>query len=82
MVEHSGRVDTFGQYRDWKVSSSCSYMTAVIHFRPDQPLVKVDSSRRSELLTRTVEETTHVSSIFNDGSHVRVLLEVGVELRS
>lgn len=57
-------------------------MAAVVYFRLDLASVKTEDSKKSQVLTGTVKETDHFSSIIIDGSYVRVPLDVGIESKS
>lgn len=59
-----------------RLVSSFPNIAAVLNLWPGLTLVKVENSRRCQVLSGAVQGSDHFSIIFNDGSYIRVPLEV------
>lgn len=68
----------------WWLGSSSPDMAAVIHLWPDLAFVKVEDSRKSQVLTRVVQGADYFPSIFSDDCefHLRSGVSLSLDRRS
>lgn len=58
------------------------YWAALLHYRPELALLKVEDIKRSKVLAGALQGTNHFPSIISGGSYVQVPLEVWVVFKA